>query len=526
MKFSREFLEKVEKMDPVDRPMIHKGHRLKTRRDFLSQGFISSLGFTLAPSLLSMLRTDIVMAVEGCEAAPVSSNAPVLIIDLAGGNMQAGNHMIVGTDSQDNLLSSYAGLGLPPAIDPAQNPNMINRDFNVAMHANSAYLEGMLEATQSTVDNRDPNMRNRIDGGFFAAQSENDRSTNPLNPVYWMAKAGANGTLTTASGTRGSQSGGRSVPPAASFDPTLSPVQISRVDDLTGLINLGVVQNEFGSRGIAKVQKILKRMEGMSQAKINSFTNKSLSEQLKSVAACGFDTTRYTSQTANPAAIDPTQDAVIQRIYQGNQDNRNNTSYDPGASSAEACIVKALCDGLVGVGTLELGGYDYHGDTRLNQDNKDYKVGKTIGRALSVAAEKNKDLMIIIITDGGVATSTTMQAGRNGVMKYRYSGDNSSRSGAMMFVHKAGVSNSSEFIRDTSGRQIGEFVATTGQVDRTTGSLIQSTAQTVNGNLAAVLAANYMALHGEEGKFLSIVGDTYQAIQNDLDRYLLLKKAA
>ena len=274
MKFSREFLEKIQKMDPVDRPMIHKDHKMKSRRDFLAHGFMSSFGFTLAPSILAMMRTDIAMAAEGCNvAAPAEAKTPLLIIDLAGGNMMAGNHMIVGTNGQDALDGvNYAGFGYPDAISPALDPSLVNREFNVAMNANSTLLSGMLDAT-SNVRQNVTNFSQKIDGGFFAAQSENDRSTNPLNPVYWIAKAGAAGSLTTTSGTNSGASGGRSVPPGASIDPTLAPVQIGSVNDLTNLINLGVVQDQFGSRGIAKVQTVLKRMENMSQAKINQFSN-------------------------------------------------------------------------------------------------------------------------------------------------------------------------------------------------------------------------------------------------------------
>lgn len=526
MKFKREFLEKIEKMDPVDRPMVYKDHKLKTRRDFLAQGFMGSFGFTLAPSILSLMRTDIAMAAEGCnQAAPAATKTPLLIIDLAGGNMMAGNHMIVGANSQDSLDGiNYSGFGYPDAISPSMNQSLINTDFNVAMNANSTLLQGMQEAT-ATIRQNDANFLTKVDGGFFAAQSENDRSTNPLNPVYWIAKAGATGTLTTTCGTDGGDSGGRSVPPGASIDPLFAPVRINRTNDLTNLINLGVVQDQFGNNGIAKVQRTLAAVEKMSESKINKFSNQTLSEQLQQMAECGYDTSRYTSQTASTGAIDPQQDPVITRNYTGNENNRGRTNYSPDSSSAEACVVKALVDGMVGVGTIVLGGYDYHGNDRATQDAKDLKVGQTIGRALSVAAEKNKPLMILVITDGGVSTSTELQAGGNGVNKFRYRGDNSSRGGAMTFLFNPLIANPGDSIRANSGRQIGEFTVA-GQVDRTTGSLIQATGQNINGNFAAVVAANYLALHGEEASFLNIVGDTYQSIQNDLDRYLLYKPAA
>lgn len=519
MKIKRSIYEKIMQMKPEDQPIIHKDHKLKTRRDFLGQGLISGMAIAAGPSLYGLISADIAMAAEGCEAPQASAKTPVLIIDLAGGYSLGANFILGGAEGQHDLLNNYRVMGFPDVLNPANDSSQINTDFGVKMHASSGVLAGMLEQTASNTA-----LRSKVDGGVFLAQSENDRATNPLNPVFWLAKAGALGDLAATAGTEGSMSGGRSVAPAASFDPTISPVQIRNPGNITNLINLGQIQAEFGNNGVDKAKKVLKRIEAMSVPKIQSFTNQSLSEQLKQVAECGFDTSRYTEGSFNAASIDPAQDSDISAVY----GPLNNS-----ARREEASMVKAVVDGLVGVGTLEMGGYDYHGQSRESQDGRDLNVGRVIGRALTMAARKATDLMIYIITDGGVALNTNspqLQQGLNGIEKYRHTGDNSARTGVASLVYRHNASSRADILRtgtanlDTAKRQVGSMTDVNNpSVSTSDGSLIAGVGQVVSGNLAAVLTANYMALHGQEAQLLSVVGSNYQSIADDLEKYLLFK---
>jgi hypothetical protein len=60
----------------------------------------------------------------------------------------------------------------------------------------SAYLRGMM--TRVT----DPGVRALINGAVIPARSENDTGNNPHNPMYGIAKAGAQGTLLSLIGRR------------------------------------------------------------------------------------------------------------------------------------------------------------------------------------------------------------------------------------------------------------------------------------------------------------------------------------
>lgn len=523
MKINNDVREAIMKMKPEDQPIIHKDHKMRTRRDFLKTGLVAGGAYALAPSLLSVLKMDVAMAQDAmpCEQEEASSNKiPVLIIDLAGGANFAGSNYLVGTeDGQHSFLNNYRVMGLPDELNPLNNANLVDSTFGLKMHANSGVLEGMIAATAGN-----PGLRQNVDGAFFCAQSENDRSTNPLSPLFWLAKAGATGELSATAGSSGGQAGARSVAPQQSFDPTISPVRLNNPGSLTGLIDLGAIQQQFGNAGVDKAQKTLKAIERLSAKKIEEFSSKTMSDQLKTVAACGFDTSRYTSGGLTQAGVNPQNDPQITAVYNGQGGN-------PNAGSTEATIVKAVTDGLVGVGAFQMGGYDYHGRTRLDQDTRDFNVGRVIGRALSVAAAKNTPLMIYIISDGSVAAQTNLQAGRNGVQKYQYRSDNSARAGVASFLYSPNINNQNTSHLASGGntatakRQVGSFQDSNAPaVNRNDGSLIQATAQNVQGNVAACMTLNYLAAIGEESRFLDVVGANYQGFVDNMSFYKIWNK--
>ena len=142
---------------------------------------------------------------------------PFLAIDQGGGaNIAGSNVMVGGMGGQEDFLSAdgYAKLGLPDAIIP-QNVG-VDRSFGVAMHPNSALLRGMLDKTNVAT-------RANTNGCVIPARSENDTDNNPHNPIYGIARAGANGEFAATIGTRSSESGGRSEAPESMILAELRP---------------------------------------------------------------------------------------------------------------------------------------------------------------------------------------------------------------------------------------------------------------------------------------------------------------
>ena len=58
-----------------------------------------------------------------------------------------------------------------------------------------------------------------------------------------------------------------------------------------------------------------------------------------------------------------------------------------------------------GAVSLEIGGYDYHNNTRTTGDAKDQEAGEAVGRILETAALLNRPVMVYVMSDGAVVSA-------------------------------------------------------------------------------------------------------------------------
>lgn len=483
---------------------IPKDHKLVTRRDFLSHGLISGIGYTMAPSLLSMLNISNVYGAENClNAIDMSQRkTPIIMIDLSGGGNISGSNIIVGSEAgQHSYLPTYGRLGLPDSLHP-QNGN-VNTEMGLKFHSLSGMLNGVTQHTTSVI-------RQKVEGAVFCAVSNDDTGNNPHNPVYWLNKAGSIGDLVQTAGTRGGRSGGRSQIPSLSYDPTIAPVSINRPEDCVELVSLGRVHDLFDDN---QAKRILETIQYMSESKLNTFSQKNLPDQIKEVVSCGFSKSKIDQRVHNidsryqASSVDPRLDTDVTTIW----DNLNESQ-----QRKEASIAKLVLDGYLGTGTIEMGGYDYHGaDDRVSQDNKDIQAGRAIGRILALAAAKQTDVAIYVFTDGGIS-SNMQDVDPNANGKFRFSNDDGQRASTFMLVYKHAGRH---LLRHTNGgfnqykRQVGHFKDNTA-VEKSANVMSNNVT-----NLAKTIVANYLALHNEENKIEDVLGDN--PFGTNLDDYLI-----
>ena len=242
-----------------DDPLCHPDHeRPVTRRDFLSQGFISGSAFALGGGVLSLFSNprEALAALSGdlqpllsnpCDIATVGAGKiPFIAFDLAGGANIANSNVLVGKEGgQMDFLntSGYEKMGLPgdmvPGLtDPGGLP-YANVDFGLAFHSDSAFKRGM-EASMS--DGRGA----QLNGAVIPARSDNDTGNNPHNPMKGIARAGADGSILTLAGTENSDSGGNSTEPVLLMDPELRPTKVDRPSDVTALVDTGELVGILG----------------------------------------------------------------------------------------------------------------------------------------------------------------------------------------------------------------------------------------------------------------------------------------
>ena len=467
-----------------------------TRRELLGAGLISSSVCVGVPSLLTMFSKKAYGQELNCSSAPSgSSMVPFLVVDLAGGGNIAGTNAIVGgAGGQDDFLpnGSYTSIGLTAAKEPGSVT--IDRSLGIAMHPDSKMLQGINETTSVTT-------RAGVEGALFCTSSGDDTSNNPHNPLYWIAKTGLGGELVSLVGRSASQSGGNAAVPAASFDPSKTPSRITRPADALGLVDPGKLATLLSS---ADVSKIMNATKSMSESRLKMFQQKDMPDQIQDLIKCGYINSGEYLSKFSPEALNPATDAQFIAAPSVFPAIANNVE-----QQAAGTIAKLVLDGMAGAGVVSLGGFDYHGQGRAQQDAKDLEAGRTIGRFLEAAARKNKPLMIYVFTDGGVSASGAGAV--NGILPF--ASDSGQRSAALAFVYKPGGTRPE--IRNGL-RQIGSYSAA-GAVN-TASSVIGGSVE----NLSKCIVANYLALHGREGDLAKIVGNN--PFGNSLDSYLAFGK--
>lgn len=470
----------------VLKPMLHEGHTLRTRRDFMAQGLLGMTAFTLAPSFLS-LKSGSAMAAD-CGSPQFDGLTPVIIIELAGGgNIPGSNVMVGGRGGQQDFLASYASLGLPPDMHPSR-PGQYSNELGLGFHSDSGILRGIQNVASTAT-------RGNIDGILFCNTSSDDTANNQFNPMYWINKAGAKGQLNQIAGVA------RSMSPEESVNPALAPVKVTSNQDAMNLVSLG---NRLAAYNQGEVDGMIETIARLSENKINNMPRRSLPDIIKGLLGCSFQQTKDQVSNFSPAALDSNSDALATQVF--------NSVTNVGIRNRVKPLAKLVLDGYVGVGTIVLGGYDYHTGNRQAGEERDLELGQVMGAIFELAARKQKDVVIIVLTDGGVSANSDVDNTAAGRGKFGWAGDSGQRSSSLMMVYKK---DGKPVVR-TENRQLGYF--------RENGANETSALLTSNShlNLNKAMVANYLALHGLEGKLAEVVGtDPFRSV---LDQYLVFDK--
>jgi len=493
----------------TDEPLLHPNHRRPvTRREFLGQGLITGAAYVMAPSLLSMLGARAASAQATCATLGAGAGkVPFIGFDLAGGASLAGSNVMVGgPGGQEDPLTEagYERVGLPLDMTPLNSQIVaVDRTMNLAFHFDSALLRGIL-------DKAAPTTLAKVEGVIVPSRSSNDTANNPLNPIYGIFRAGSDGGLLSLIGTRSSDSGGRSMAPASMILPEARPTKIDRPSDVRGLVDTGKLTDLLGSAGAGEVASAIRNI---SQLKIDQINEDAA---VKDIVSCAYQqSTDLITLFGDPAALDPELDEVITNPLDPADETRIFTGAELGQSEFRktASVMKLVLEGHAGAGTIEFGGYDYHGNSRSRGENKDFVAGQSIGAVLEYA-ERNplvSELMLFIFSDGSVSSDGQIDDSPEGRGKFIWRSDNSSTaSGVMLIYRKSGKPDLVPAYATT--RQVGHF--------RTSGS-VETGANSVANNpeaLAQMVVLNYMALHGEEGNFSTLFPDN--ALTSDMSNLI------
>jgi hypothetical protein len=477
---------------------LKPNHELKTRRDFLAEGLIAGGGMYLAPTLLTLLtqKVEAQSALTVCPPINLNNNfIPVISIELAGGSNIAGRQVMVGKNGgQTDYINDYRSLGLIASEAPTSAPAKISSELGLRFHTDGGHYRGIREIFNNDLS---PLTNGKTNGFIMCTLSNDDTGNNQFVPSHWIVKAGRVGALTSILGTSSSNSGTRSKTAMNSYNPAYHPSRISSINSATGLASFesgfasGYSAVMSGSTSIA--EKILRRINRLSDSQIAAFSQQELSTQLKQVTSSNYMGSRcqmggsFTADSLN-ASLDPQMNQAFPGLLGAGQGSDG--------VKAQASIIKLVLDGYAAAGNIELGGYDYHGrdssDGANSPENKDLEAGRLIGRILKAAQLKNKRVCIHVFTDGGVSFSDTIDpvTGRNVPVS-----DSGQRSAAYVLSYNPGGIVG---VRNTKN-QIGAF-KNGGTVDTVANGISNSVR-----HQAHAFIANYLALHGLEGSYASVV---------------------
>ena len=498
-------------------PLLHPDHpRPVTRRDFLRQGFISGAGMVMGSSIFSLFSDPAAAAIGlsndlktlassiGCSLGGGGGvgKIPFICFDLAGGANIAGSNVLVGRNSQLDVLSTagYSKLGLPgdqiPGVAETTPTATSNGDYTdttlgLAFHSDSAFLRGILEKAGSALGN--------VNGAVIPARSDNDTANNPHNPMYGIARAGGSGDVVTLIGSSNSDSGGKSMAPAMLIDPEIRPTKVDRPSDVTGMVDTGNLTAILGPSDVVPVMESIVRISDKKLGLVNTgldlnkVINNGADLVVKDLVRCGYLNAADIADRFAGVDVDPANDVDIvgpAGIFSGAEF----TGSDRGEFQKTASVMKMVVDRHAGAGTITMGGYDYHTGDRSTGELRDLRAGRCIGACLAYAAIRKQPLMIYVFSDGSLASNGMVDNSTDGRGKGVWTGDNSSTAASFFLVYNP--NGRPQLIgNDINRQQIGWFRA-----DGSVETASSPTANNVNLLVNTVLL-NFMALNGDRAGF-------------------------
>ena len=504
----------AKKRKDIDAPQMHGDHaRPVTRRDFVSQGFISGSAFALGGGVMSLfsnpreayaaLSGDLIPLLQPNECDIATSGAgkiPFICFDLAGGANISGSNVLVGQQGgQMDFLntSGYEKLGLPgdmvPGLnDPISGLPYANTDLGLAFHLDSPFLRGMRRHMSPL---REP----LLNGAIIPARSDNDTGNNPHNPMYGIARAGADGSILTLAGSENSESGGNSMAPAMMIDPELRPTKVDRPSDVTALVDTGQLVGILGPQDATAVMESIYRISDQKMGTVDAGQQITADDVVKDLVSCGYLKSADIADRFGGTPLDPGLDPVIvgpTGIFSDAEFN------DGGRDGHEfrktAAAMKLVMNGFAGAACIEMGGYDYHGGQRREGEVKDERAGRCMGACIEYAARIGVPLMMYVFSDGSLSSNGVIDNSLEGRGKGEWVSDNSSTAASFFLVYNP-YGRAQLLGADAAEQALHQQI---GYMDA--GGSVQRAATPAGNNvnlLVQTVILNYMALHGENGNF-------------------------
>ncbi len=373
---------------------LYDDHPLVDRRDFLAAGLIRFSAIAAAPTIFSLLRSGNAF---GCETAGggQSLSLPAIVhLNLAGGPGLF--QLQVPRDAGNQLLSSYSLMGLGTGAGVASS--LVPLFGRASASFGRGYIQGI-----NRTDIADPTARAAVTTFHSASaaitaccQLRDDSSMNRLQILGLLSKAGMAGTHLPPITTRnfGQQPALVEPPPALDASSVLDIERALRPQGALASFSAG----ELGS--------LYQFVKGISARQALALERRSVTgaDKLRENMVCAGDANTEVANRPVPK-VNPKVDAELAAIAQvwgvnANTDNGNQ-------SVVFSSMVYSALMGYTGPVQLQIGGRDYHNNTRTTGDANDLADGVVIAKILQTAMITRKKLVLIVTADGSVQSPTS-----------------------------------------------------------------------------------------------------------------------
>jgi hypothetical protein len=361
-----------------------------SRRDLLSSGLIGFSSSLVLPSFVTLLaRSGSVEAQELiCKTAGVSQMCPFISIKLSGGAAMSANFLPL--DKEKNLLPSYSKMGMGAGATLPVSYEFANK---APFYAASSLLAGIrAQASASTLAN----------SNFVGTcvRSQDDSSGNKFDMTGLVVNSGLSGKILPNLGRATTDTG---VNNSFAYVRPPAPLIVGRYEDVVG--SLGV-SGSLATLNQTQKSNLFKTIQNLSTSQAKAIQNMTGGSLLARLLGCAnADNTNLISNTSS-LNIDPLSNPAYAAVW-GINANSNTSSQD----FVFATMVYNALNGNASSVNLEIGGFDYHNNTRTSGDNKDLEAGTVIGRVLQSLAVMGKKGFIVVTSDGSVSSADSDVAG-------------------------------------------------------------------------------------------------------------------
>ncbi len=364
-------------------PHLHD-KKLKTRREFLGAGLISFAAAMTLPSVFELFARQNFAHAAGsdCPTGNTSGLVPIITLNLDGGAALAANW--VPMDKGMQLLPSYNKMGLGTASNLTIEKSM---GASFAGNGVSKFLVGLKAAAPTAL----------LTTSFVGVpiQSRDDSGVNKFDITGLAAKAGYAGGVLPNLGRKNTSTGTKN---DFAFVKPPTPLAVGSFNDLTSALG---VAGSLDRLNATQKGRLFKMIRNLNSSQARRLASASGGNEMGILVECASES-NHTVVASSDSGINPLSNAAFAAVW-------NITAATP-ANSQDMVFSSMVYNALMGkAGTvnLEMGGYDYHNNTRTSGDQRDQEAGTVAGKILESAKVLGKKVFLVVTSDGSVSSAVS-----------------------------------------------------------------------------------------------------------------------